>query len=166
MNITIFLFYSMRLKTAKNSQMAAILFTFHFLPFFFSFLPMTNPLCNYWARNLWFYFFPGIVLRSAYRGKTKRLVRYVLLTHCVGYIFPHTYLLPGQLRTSVYWVFCSTYVMHHNISSVVEFQRWWVLKSKIFAMWWPGFKDFIWNGGARASEAHKNEFLNYEVLKI
>ena len=22
-----------------------------------------------------------------------------------------------------------------NISSVVEFQRWWVLKSKIFAMW-------------------------------
>ena len=31
-----------------------------------------------------------------------------------------------------------------NISSVVEFQRWWVLKSKIFAMWWPGFKDFIW----------------------
>ena len=23
----------------------------------------------------------------------------------------------------------------NNISSVVEFQRWWVLKSKIFAMW-------------------------------
>ena len=22
-----------------------------------------------------------------------------------------------------------------NISSVVEFQRWWVLKSKIFAVW-------------------------------
>ena len=34
--------------------------------------------------------------------------------------------------------------MYNNISSVVEFQRWWVLKSKIFAMWWPGFKDFIW----------------------
>ena len=34
------------------------------------------------------------------------------------------------------WIF-------NNISSVVEFQRWWVLKSKIFAMWWPGFKDFI-----------------------
>ena len=33
--------------------------------------------------------------------------------------------------------------MRSNISSVVEFQRWWVLKSKIFAMWWPGFKDFI-----------------------
>ena len=34
--------------------------------------------------------------------------------------------------------------LHINISSVVEFQRWWVLISKIFAMWWPGFKDFIW----------------------
>ena len=56
-----------------------------------------------------------------------------------------------------------------NISSVVEFQRWWVLKIKIFAMWWPGFKDFIWFFEMEergASEAHKNEFLNYEVLKI
>ena len=26
-------------------------------------------------------------------------------------------------------------LMPCNISSVVEFQRWWVLKSKIFAMW-------------------------------
>ena len=26
-------------------------------------------------------------------------------------------------------------VMEVNISLVVEFQRWWVLKSKIFAMW-------------------------------
>ena len=34
--------------------------------------------------------------------------------------------------------------MYINISSVVEFKRWRVLKSKIFAMWWPGFKDFIW----------------------
>ena len=59
--------------------------------------------------------------------------------------------------------------LHNNISSVVEFQRWWVLKSKIFAMWWPGFKDFIWFFEMEehgASEAHKNEFLNYEVLKI
>ena len=53
-------------------------------------------------------------------------------------------------------------LMQINISSVVEFQRWWVLKSKIFAMWWLGSKDFIW----RAPEAHKNEFLNYDVLKI
>ena len=56
-----------------------------------------------------------------------------------------------------------------NISSVVEFQRWWVLKSKIFAMWWPGFQDFIWFFEMEehgSSEAHKNEFLNYEVLKI
>ena len=34
---------------------------------------------------------------------------------------------------------------------------------------WPDLKDFFWffemeeNG---ASEAHKNEFLNYEILKI
>ena len=27
------------------------------------------------------------------------------------------------------------YYVCSNISSVVEFQRWWVLKSKIFAMW-------------------------------
>ena len=56
-----------------------------------------------------------------------------------------------------------------NISSVVEFQRWWVLKSKIFAMWWPSFKDFIWFFEMEehgASEAHKNDFLNYEVFKI
>ena len=56
-----------------------------------------------------------------------------------------------------------------NISSVVEFQRWWALKCKIFAMWWPGFKNFIWFFEMEehgASEAHKNEFLNYEVLKI
>ena len=36
-------------------------------------------------------------------------------------------------------------------------------------MWWPGFKDFIWffeMEEHEASEAHKNEFLNYEVLKI
>ena len=56
-----------------------------------------------------------------------------------------------------------------NISSLVEFQRWWVLKSKIFAMWWAGFKNFISFFEMEehgASEAHKNEFLNYEVLKI
>ena len=65
-----------------------------------------------------------------------------------------------------FWLRADTCI---NISSVVEFQRWWVLKSKIFAMWWPVFKDFIWffeMEEHRASEAHKNEFLNYEVLKI
>ena len=44
-----------------------------------------------------------------------------------------------------------------------------VLKGKIFAMWWPGFKDFIGffeMAEHGASEAHKNEFLSYEVLKI
>ena len=60
-------------------------------------------------------------------------------------------------------------LLYINISSVVEFQRWWVLKSKIFAVGWPGFKGFIWFFEMEehgASEAHKNEFLNYEVLKI
>ena len=66
-------------------------------------------------------------------------------------------------------LFWNTLRLYINISSVVEFQRWWVLESKIFAMWWPGFKDFIWFFEMEehwASEAHKNEFLNYEVLKI
>ena len=36
-------------------------------------------------------------------------------------------------------------------------------------MFWPGFKDFISFFEMEehgASEAYKNEFLNYEVLKI
>ena len=29
-----------------------------------------------------------------------------------------------------------------SVSSVAEIQRWWVLKSKIFALWWPGSISF------------------------
>ena len=42
-------------------------------------------------------------------------------------------------------------------------------KKQDFAMRWPGFKNFIWFFEMEehgASEAHKNELLNYEVLKI
>ena len=39
------------------------------------------------------------------------------------------YAHPRNFRPSYVPDVCS------NISSVVEFQRWWVLKSKIFAMW-------------------------------
>ena len=50
-----------------------------------------------------------------------------------------TLLTYQQYNVNVEWL-----SIKFNISSVVEFQRWWVLKSKIFAMWWPGFKDYIW----------------------
>jgi hypothetical protein len=42
-------------------------------------------------------------------------------------------------------------------------------KKQDFAMRWPGFKDFVWFFEMEehgASEAHKIEFLDYEVLKI
>ena len=56
-----------------------------------------------------------------------------------------------------------------SVSLVVKVWRWWVLNSNIFVKGWPGFKHFIWFFEMEehgASEAHKNEFLNYEVLKI
>ena len=45
--------------------------------------------------------------------------------------FPLCILLFFQLMPLPTWV-CALRLLYINISSVVEFQRWWVLKSKIF----------------------------------
>ena len=47
----------------------------------------------------------------------------------------------GTISTKVSKIFwaLSKLITQDLISSVVEFQRWWVLKSKIFAMWFQGF---------------------------
>ena len=36
-------------------------------------------------------------------------------------------------------------VIHNNVSSVVEFQRWWVIKCKIFAQESTCSKEFFYN---------------------
>ena len=87
---------------------------------------------------------------------------------CISYLrlmFYYYMYVEGAIKN--FWGFEAALFI--NISSVVEFQRWWALKSKIFAMWWPGFQDsicFFEMEEHGASEAQKNELLNYEVLKI
>ena len=113
----------------------------------------------------------------------------IAITHQINYILNFTLIHMGVLNStwqldSLHTVksraldrstiqFLTLWAKGHkfplHISSVVKFQRWWVIQSKIFPMWWPGFKDFIGFFEMEehgASEAHKNEFLNYEVLKI
>ena len=49
--------------------------------------------------------------------------------------------------------------MFSNISSVVEFQRWWVLKSNFFCKkvtWFKGFLLIFWKGGARGLRSSQN----------
>ena len=50
--------------------------------------------------------------------------------------------------------------MQINITLVVEFQRWWVLKNKIFSYKWSDLKDFFWlfemkEHGARSLRSSK-----------
>ena len=60
---------------------------------------------------------------------------------------------------------CHNGVVDTNISSVVEFQRWWVLKSKIFSKCWPGFKNFIWAHGLRSSQKWVSKLWSFENLE-
>ena len=64
---------------------------------------------------------------------------------CISYLrlmFYYYMYVEGAIKN--FWGFEAALFI--NISSVVEFQRWWALKSKIFAMWWPGSRisfDFL-----------------------
>ena len=78
-----------------------------------------------------------------------------------------------KLETHTFPGYCFTRIdrrnaagnINTNISSVVEVSRWWVLKSKIFALRWPGFKDFIWffemeeQGASEASNYNDHRYI-------
>ena len=65
--------------------------------------------------------------RTARLSKNKGFFCMLVITVCtlVSNLLSR---VKGKALKSMYIV-----VMYNNISSVVEFQRWWVLKSKIFA---------------------------------
>ena len=54
------------------------------------------------------------------------------LTLCNRYFIRETS-LPTAILGETFFGVASDSFIHNDISSVVEFQRWWILKSKIFA---------------------------------
>ena len=57
-------------------------------------------------------------------------------------------------------------VIHNNVSSVVEFQRWWVIKCKIFAQESTCSKEFFYNNPTMNYGSSKSDKIVLSKSKI